>query len=289
MLGALSRSALLLSLASICDGVRISEGEDWGWGSSSEEPAEETTGWSHAASFDNFINRAAQARSMVQSASDTHQRWVAVRELVGETSEAAGEGQVAMNELGDTFQHINQEIADNELEPLLDTEMTISDLRALTNGNALIRIAGEFVDTSEHLVTISNLLEVIVDTLVAVLDLTESVPALSGAWGGFDTQHARQLTGRVSAVSARFSEEAQNLHTVNEQLAPLEGWDEMGRWGRARVVATNFNSIRTGMRGLRDSKHSLEEFYNGEAMSTMTDVVSTVQTMNSVASRFSAR
>jgi hypothetical protein len=226
---------------------------------------------------------------MVQSASDTHQRWVAVRELVGETSQAAGEGQVAMNELGDTFQHINQEIADNELEPLLDTELTIADMRALTNGNALIRIAGEFVDTSEHLLTISNLLEVTVDTMNAVLDLTESVPALSGAWGGFDTQHVRQLTGRVSAVSARFSEEAQNLHTVNEQLAPLEGWDEMGSWGRARVVATNFNSLRTGMRGLRDSKHSLEEFYHGEAMSTMTDVVSTVQTMNSVASRFNGR
>lgn len=278
MRGALSCSTLLLFLASICDGARIGQ-----------QPGGTLASWTHADSFSNFINRASQARSLVERATDTHQRWVAVRQLVGETSEAAGEGQVAMTELGDTFQHINQEIKDNELEPLLDTELTISDMRALTNGNALIRIAGEFVDTSEQLLTISNLLEVTVETMVAVLDLTESVPELAGAWSGFDTHHLRELTGRVSAVSERFSEEAQNLHTVNEQLAPLENWDTMGRWGRARVVAVNFSQLRSGMRGLRDSKNSLEEFYNGEAMSTMTDVVSTVQTMNSVASRFSGR
>lgn len=273
MRGALSCSALLLLVASIGDGARIAL-----------LPA-----WNHASSFDNFINRANQARAVAQRASNTHERLVTVRELMGETSQASAEGQVAMQELGDTFNYIDQEIQDNELEPLLDTDLTIADLRALRNGNALVRISREFITTSDELLTLSNLLEVIVETMVAVLDLTESVPELAGAWSGFDTQHLRSLTGRVSAVSERFTEEAQNLQTVREQLAPLDGWDEMGRWGKARVVAVNFIQLRSGMRGLRQSKQSLEEFYNGEAMGTMTDVGSNVQSMNSVVNSFNYR
>ena len=137
--------------------------------------------------------------------------------------------------------------------------------------------------------TLSQLTEVIVETMVAVLDLTESVQELAGAWRGFDTQRARQLTGRVSSLSERFSVEAQKLHEAEQQLAPLEGWDEMGRWGRARVVAVNFNQLRRGLRGVRQSKHTLEELYNDEASSTMADVVSTVQSMRSAADRFGGR
>lgn len=284
MRGAMSS---LLLLASVSDGARLDHA---GLMASMSDGArvDQLPSWGHSASFNNFINRANQARALAQRATDTHARWVAVRDLMGETSVAAAEGQVAMQELGVTFNYIDQEIVDNELQPLLDTELTVADLRALRNGDALVRISQEFIATSEQLVTVSNLLEVIVETMVAVLDLTESVPELSGAWRGFDTQHLRALTAGVSVVSERFADEAHNLREVNEQLQPLQGWDEMGRWGRARVVALNFNQLRSGMRGLRQSKQSIEEFYNGEAMATMTDVVSTVQSMTSTVNSFSA-
>lgn len=272
MRGALTISFLLLSLASITDGARVERSSD---------------AW--VRSFDSFINRAAQARAAAQATTDMRQRWVTVRELMAETSQAAGEGEIAMQELGQTFDHIDQEIEDNELHPLLDGEFQVADLRALRNGNALVRISREFVSTGDDLVTLSHLTEVMVETLVAVLDLTESVGELAPAWRGVDTHRARQLTGRVSSLSERFSVEAQKLHEADEQLKPLEGWDEMGRWGKARVVATNFNQLRRGLRGVRQSKHTLEELYTDEASSTMSEVVSVVQSMRSAADRFGGR
>jgi len=286
-----STSSILLLLASTCDAARVHVWADRLAGHGVHRhlvAAEETATWGENL-VASFTNRAAQARALAGRATNTHQRWVAVRELIADTSQAAAQGEAAMQDLGATLRRVDQEIDDNDLRPLLDGELQVADLQALRNGDALVSIAHDFVGIADDLVRISQLSEAIVDTMVAVLDLTDSVPELANVWSGFDTQHLRQLTARVASMSERFSEEAEKLHVVETQLEPLTGWDEMGRWGRARVVTMNFISLRRGMHGLHASMESLNSFYDDEASALMIDMVSTVRSMQTTATRYGGR
>ena len=152
-------------MASLCAGARVRRHTaDWGL------------------SLQSLVDSAAEATAVAERATDTYQRWLAVRESITDTVAASDQGEVAVLELGRTLQSINAKIDENGLRPLLDGEISSSDLGALKNVNALPGIIREFVATSDEFMQLAQISEAMVGTVVPVLNLTDSVPELAGAW-----------------------------------------------------------------------------------------------------------
>lgn len=263
--------SVVVLLASLCAGARVTwHTAEWG------------------VSLQTLVDRAADATAVAERATDTYQRWLAVRQSITDTVAASDKAGAAVLELGRTLQSIDAKIDENGLRPLLDGEISASDLGALKNTNALHGIIQEFVATSDELMQLAELSEALVGTVVAVLDLTDSVPELAGVWSGIDVAHLREVVARASSVSSRLSDQAAKLKQVEEQLKPLDHWDDLGRWGKARVLATNFNSLRSGLTSLSKSYNSIRELHEEEA-STIAEVTSNIRAMQSAANHFTVR
>jgi len=189
-----------------------------------------------------------------------------LKELIAavmKSQQAAVAGEQAVKTVGENLVIITNKINEAQYQPLFDGKWTQDDMAALKDVNLYLSIVDTILKSTGQLNAVSNAFVKIIEVLSAVVDLLKSVTELAPAAGDTDVAVLEGIAADATAVAQRCDEEVKKISAAETKLRPpLNEYQAAQSWGKAGVVAKNFDAFRSGFNDVGNAWMSVNAFFN---------------------------